>query len=63
MQPIAVVKHGYILQHILLRFETCLVVAPLNSLLFQAPEEAFRNRVILTVSFAAHATYKPMVFQ
>ena len=36
-------KRGYVVQHILLRVEPCLVIPPVDSLLLQTPEEAFRN--------------------
>lgn len=37
MQPMTVVKHGYIVQYVLPGFVSSLVMTPLNSLLFQAP--------------------------
>lgn len=40
MQPIAIVKHRYVVQHILLCFESRLVIAPMDSLLLQTSEEA-----------------------
>jgi hypothetical protein len=57
------VEHRYVVQCILRRFELCLVVAPLDSLLFRAPEKALCNGVILTIAFSTPATDKPMGFQ
>jgi hypothetical protein len=63
MQSIAVIKHGYVIQHILLRFESSLVIPPMDSFLLQAPEEAFRNRIIPAITLATHAPDKAMGFQ
>lgn len=45
MQPIAVVKHGHILEHVLLCFIAGLIVSPLDPLLFKATKEAFHNSI------------------
>ena len=45
MQPMAVVKHGYILQYILLGFIASLVVSPLDPFLLKATKEAFHNGI------------------
>ena len=59
MQSIAVVKHGYVVQHILLRVEPGLVISPVDPLLFQASEETFCNRVIPAITFAALRSQHP----
>ncbi len=46
MQPIVVVKHGYVIQHILLCVDSGLVISPVNPFLLQASEETFCNFVI-----------------
>ena len=51
MQPVAVVKHGYILQYILLGFIASLVVSPLDPFLLKATKEAFHNGIVPAVAF------------
>ena len=63
MQPIAVVEHGYIIQHILLCFESGLIITPVDSLLLQAPEEALRYGVVPAVPFAAHTANEAVSFK
>ena len=58
MQSMAVVKHGYILQDILLCFIASLVVPPLDPFLLKATKEAFHNGIVLAVAFSTHATDK-----
>jgi hypothetical protein len=60
MQSTAVVKHGDIVQYILLGFITSLVVSPLYPLLLQAAEEAFSYGIIPTIPFSAHAAIETM---
>ena len=54
MHPVAVIKHRYVLQDILLRFMASLIVPPLNTLLLQRTEEAFYYRIIPAVTFSTH---------
>jgi len=63
MQPIAVVKHGYVVQHILLRVNSGLVIPPVDSFLFQASEETLCNCIIPAIAFATHAADKAVGFQ
>jgi len=60
MQPLAVVKHGYVVQHILLCFEPSLVITPVDTLLLQAPKEASCNRIIPAITFTTHAPDEAM---
>gem|GEM_PF-6200484 len=59
----AVIKHGNILQYILLSCMTDLVVSPVDSFLFKAAEEAFCYSIIKTITDAAHTAHKTMYFQ
>jgi hypothetical protein len=61
MRSMAGVKYEYVDQHILLRFEPGLVMAPMDPLLLQTPEEAFSHRVIPAITFS-RANYRT-VFQ
>lgn len=54
MQSLSVIKHRDILQNILLRLITGLVVPPLIAFLFKAAK-AFRNRSAPTIFQAAHS--------
>lgn len=56
-------RHGYILQHILLCCMTGLVVTPGNSLLFKAAEEAFSHSIVETITSVTHTVDKVMYFQ
>ena len=58
-----VIKHGNILQYILLSGIAGLVVTPVNSLLFEAAEKAFCHSIVETIASAAHTTYKAVYFQ
>jgi len=60
MQPLAVLKHGYVGQHILLCFEPSLATRPVDTLLFQTFEETFCNRIIPEITFATHAPDEAM---
>jgi hypothetical protein len=44
MQSLVVIKHGDILQNVLLCFIAGLVMPPLAAFLLEAAKEAFRNR-------------------
>lgn len=63
MQSMAVIKHGNIVQHILLSCITGLVVAPMDSFLFEATEKAFCHSIIKTIADAAHTPHKAVYFQ
>jgi hypothetical protein len=52
MQSMTVVKHGDVVQYVLMRFTTCLIMPPLNPLLFQAAKEAFHHGIVPAVPFA-----------
>ena len=43
MQSIGIVKHGNILQYVLLSFRPGLIVSPLHAFLFQTSKEAFNH--------------------
>ncbi len=60
MQSVAVIKHGYIVQDILLGLMSCLVTFPLHPFLFQAAEEALDHGIIPTMSFPAHTAFKSL---
>ena len=57
-----VIKHGNVLQHILLSCETGLIMAPVDSLLFEAAEKAFCHSIVETIAGTAHTTHKAMYF-
>ena len=59
----SVIKHGNVLQHILLSRETGLILAPVDSLLFEAAEKAFCHSIIETIAITAHTTHKAVYFQ
>lgn len=63
MQSVAVIKHRYVIQDILLGFISRLVVPPVHPFLLHATKEALHNGVIPTVAFAAHAAFEAMGFQ
>lgn len=55
MQSDAVVKYSDVIQHILLRLISGLVMAPLHLFLFQTAKETFCNCVVPTIPFPSHA--------
>jgi len=63
MQPTAVIKNGYILQHIPLCCMAGLVVPPGNSLLFKAAEKAFSHSIVETITSVTQAADNVMYFQ
>ena len=58
-----VIKHGNIVQHILLSCITCLVMAPVDFLLFEVAEKAFCHNIVETIADTAHTTHKALYFQ
>ena len=58
-----VIKHENVLQHILLSCETGLIMAPVDSLLFEAAEKAFCHSIVETIAGTAHTTHKAVYFQ
>src|SRR5690606_17734844 len=63
MQTAAVVKHGDVIQYILLGFMAGLVTPPLNPLLLHAAEEAFYDSIVPAVTLPAHAAFNAVCFQ
>ncbi len=63
MQSLVVIKHGDILQNVLLCFMAGLVMPPLAAFLLETAKETFRNCVIPTISQATHAANKTICFQ
>ena len=63
MQSVTVVKHGDVVQLVLMHFSTCLIIPPLNPLLFQAAKEALHHRIIPAVPLTAHAPFESLSFQ
>ncbi len=63
MQSLVVIKHGDILQNVLLCFIAGLVMSPLATFLLEAAKEAFRHCIIPTISQATHAANKTIGFQ
>ncbi len=55
MQSLVVIKHGDILQNVLLCFIAGLIMPPLAAFLLEAAKEAFRNCIIPTISLTIHA--------
>ena len=60
MQSPGVIKHGDVVQDILLGFIPGLIIPPLHSFLFQAPEETFHYGIVPAIAFATHAADKPV---
>ncbi len=54
MQSVAVIKHRYVIQDILLGFIPALVVPPANTFLLQAAKEALDHRIVPTIALATH---------
>jgi hypothetical protein len=63
MQSLAVIKHGDILQYILLCFIPGLVVSPLATFPFEATKKALSNRIVPAISQTTHATNETVCFQ
>ena len=63
MQSLVVIKHSDILQNVLLCFMAGLVMPPLAAFLLEATKEAFRNRIIPTISQTTHVANKTVCFQ
>ncbi len=58
MLSIVGVKHRHVIQHILLYLKPSLAIAAMDSLLLQAPEEAFSYHIVPTTTLATHTTDK-----
>ena len=63
MQSLVIIKHGDILQNILLCCMAGLVMPPLAAFLLEAAKETFRNRIIPTISQTTHTANKTVCFQ
>lgn len=63
MQSIAVVKHQYVIQDVLLRLVSGLVISPIYPLILQAAEDTFCNGVVPAITFSAHAVFKTELFR
>ena len=58
MKSLCVIEHGDVFQYVLLGFITRLVVLPLHLFLLQTAKEALNDRVIPTITLAAHTAFK-----
>ena len=63
MQSLVVIKHGDILQNVLLCFMAGLVMPPLTAFPLETTKETFRNCIIPTIPQATHAADKTICFQ
>lgn len=63
MQPMTVIKHGNIVQHILLSCITGLVMAPVDSFLFEIAKKAFCHGIVETIAVTAYTTHKAVYFR
>ena len=63
MQSVAVIKHRYVIQDILLGFIPALVVPPMHPFLLQAAEETLDHGIVPAITLAAHAAQDPMRFE
>ena len=55
MKSFTIVKHLNVFEYILLSLGSGLIVLMMDQFCFQGMEEAFRDTIIPTVAFAAHA--------
>ena len=62
MQSVAVVKLGYVIQHVLLCFEPGLVAPPVDAFLLQASEETLSNGVAQQSPLRLILPTKPWIF-
>ena len=63
MKAFTVVKHLNVFEYILLSLGSGLLALMMDQLCFQGMKEAFRDGIIPTVAFAAHALCDAMFLQ
>ena len=63
MQSLSIVERLQILKDRLSSLRSALIGLPIDTLRFEGAEEALHERVVIAISFAAHAHQDPIVGQ
>lgn len=63
MKPFTIVEFFDVLEDAVAGGCLCLIFLAMNQLFLERRKEAFHHGITLTVSFAAHATLKPVEFR